>query len=239
MPEYEGSILCGSHAVGTANTASDIDIHILLSDSIGWRERGNKMVDGYLIEYFANPLRQFEDQLKRDLGRGKRTLARMLATGRIVHDERGEAEKLKRWAKGQMSHALPKLDGGSMETAKYALWDSIDGLSGEEPSSPAFSYLYPQVVDEALRKYALFHGLEAPAASKAYRFFAEASFPEKYGMEKFPDPLFGKLFVQCLEADKEGQITAARNLADFVENSVGGFNIDGWKVQTPAIEIRS
>ena len=49
---FLGAILTGSYATGNNNPDSDIDIFIVTKDTTNWRERGNKLVDGYLIEYF-------------------------------------------------------------------------------------------------------------------------------------------------------------------------------------------
>ena len=51
---FVGAILTGSYATGNQNINSDIDIYIITKNDTTWRERGNKLVDGYLIEYFIN-----------------------------------------------------------------------------------------------------------------------------------------------------------------------------------------
>ena len=52
--EVVGAIVCGSYITGNPSNHSDIDIHLLLSSKTKWRERGNVIIDGILIEYFAN-----------------------------------------------------------------------------------------------------------------------------------------------------------------------------------------
>ena len=51
--EIEAAFLTGSYAAGNADKYSDIDLYIVLSEDVTWRERGNKRFDGFLIEYFA------------------------------------------------------------------------------------------------------------------------------------------------------------------------------------------
>lgn len=53
-----GALVCGSYVTGSPTARSDIDVHIILAEESDWRERGNRYVDGCLIEYFANPPRQ-------------------------------------------------------------------------------------------------------------------------------------------------------------------------------------
>ena len=64
--EVTGVLVCGSFVTGKPAPHSDIDLHIVLSESVLWRERGNKIVDGFLIEYFANPPRQIREYFKED-----------------------------------------------------------------------------------------------------------------------------------------------------------------------------
>jgi predicted nucleotidyltransferase len=44
----KGAVVCGSRVAGTATKFSDIDVHIVMDDRVRWRERGLKIVDGYL-----------------------------------------------------------------------------------------------------------------------------------------------------------------------------------------------
>ena len=60
---FVGAILTGSYATGNQSINSDIDIYIITKDDITWRERGNKLVNGYLIEYFIG-LKILSEDLK-------------------------------------------------------------------------------------------------------------------------------------------------------------------------------
>jgi hypothetical protein len=53
--DFEGALVSGSYAVGLPDTHSDIDIMIVLSDRVRFWERGNRDIDGFLIEYLADP----------------------------------------------------------------------------------------------------------------------------------------------------------------------------------------
>ena len=52
-----GALVCGSYVTGNPSKHSDIDVHIILDSKTSWRERGNEIIDGFLIEYFANPIK--------------------------------------------------------------------------------------------------------------------------------------------------------------------------------------
>ncbi len=97
-PGYAGALLAGSHAVGTADEFSDVDIHIVFSDDVDWRERGNLIVDGTLFEYFANPIKQYSAYMEQEFLANKNHTARMFSTGKILDDKLEEVVRLK--AKG-------------------------------------------------------------------------------------------------------------------------------------------
>ncbi len=70
-----GAIVCGIYVAGSPSKHSDVDVHIVLDSSISWRERGDKMVDGFLIEYFADPLQKYYEYLQDDYKRRRRVKA--------------------------------------------------------------------------------------------------------------------------------------------------------------------
>ena len=77
-----GVLVCGSFVTGGASKHSDIDVQIILDNEVTWRERGNKIVDGFLIEYFANPLYRYEGYFEEDYSRNRTVTAHMFATGK-------------------------------------------------------------------------------------------------------------------------------------------------------------
>ena len=96
---YEGAIACGSYVSGNNNEFSDIDVHIVLKRGNDWRERGNLEVDGFLIEYFANPVNKYESEMEREkIERGNHS-TKMFARGKIVRDKNGEVKNLREKAK--------------------------------------------------------------------------------------------------------------------------------------------
>ena len=90
-----GAIVCGSYITGVLAERSDIDVHIILSDEVDWRERGNQYIDGLLMEYFANPPRQIRRYFAEDY-RDRSTMSMVqFITGRVIFDHRGIIEQLK------------------------------------------------------------------------------------------------------------------------------------------------
>ena len=125
---FEGAIACGSYVSGNNNEFSDIDVHLVLKRGNEWRERGNLEVDGFLIEYFANPVNKYERYMEEEqLERGNHTTM-MFAKGVIVSDKNGEVKKLQDRAIEVSNVELPDINDFDLLASKYGCWDKLDEL---------------------------------------------------------------------------------------------------------------
>jgi predicted nucleotidyltransferase len=226
-PGYLGALLAGSYAVGTQNEFSDIDIHIIFAKDVNWRERGNVKLDGYLFEYFANPVSQYEAYMKKEFIGTKNHTARMFATGKIVEDPTGDVLRLKKQGIAYLNKKLQKSSKTQNEIAKYSLWDGLDELKGKEGS--VFVYLYGITLNKICESYFDFLGVEKIAPSKVYRYFTDKKFSSDYSIKVFPDAQFGKLFIKGIE---EQSFKNIEKVGLYVQKMMGGFEIDGWKLKT-------
>jgi predicted nucleotidyltransferase len=232
--EVIGALLCGSHVTGTATKFSDIDIHIILSDKVNWRERGNKVVDGHLIEYFANPAKQIRKYFEENYKNNSRSDARMFTVGKILFDKKGEAKKLQEEAKKQIKRAFKKPTKLQIEFAKYSLWDNLDNLKDlADQNSPNYKIFYYINLQNAIRTYGKFLGVEVCATTKLSKFLNDDDFKKRYSIEGFKDKKFVALANACLVDDSLAKsLKNTEKLIGYVQQKMGGFNIDGWKVRT-------
>lgn len=227
-----GIVLVGSYAVGNPSAHSDIDVHIILSDDVKWRERGNLYIDGFLIEYFANPIHQLRKYQEDGLKVGRKTDPRMFATGKVILDKTGAARKFQQESRNNLQKKFKKLDKARIETAKYTLWDQLDDMKDVRTNkSSHFLYLYSLQLETLLTVYARFLGAEIPARAKLPKFFNDIEYRDKYNIQKFPDRKFVEHFMDCLY---KANFAKLERITNYVLDKMGGFNIDGWKLKTPA-----
>lgn len=221
--DIDGVVACGSIVAGHGTPHSDLDVQIVLKDSVAYRERGNKVVDGLLIEYFANPPRQTELYFEEDLRRNKRITATMFATGEVILDKTGSVAQLRQKAQEYLRRPFSK--GGKNELAKYALWDDLDNLQGMDLQSPYGRYAYYVTLQRLYTMYVEFLGADMGPTSKLERYFHDADWRAKHAIEEFPDAEFVRLFEA---AAGETGFAALKDLTDYVQEKTGGFEIDGW-----------
>ena len=196
-----GALVTGSFVTGNATKHSDVDLHIILDGKVKWRERGNKMVDGFLIEYFANPPQQLKKCMEEGYRDGKRVDARMYLLGKIIFDRTGEVKKLQENAKKEFKKKFKKPDKVWTELTKYSIWEALDDLTATKHQKPIqFRYNCNLVLSDLLKKYAKYLGAELVPPAKLHRLFFDKIYRKNSHLHEFPDRTFVNLFVICLKS---------------------------------------
>ena len=93
MEDTIGILVCGSFITGEPSAHSDLDVHIILSNDVDYRERGNRIIDGLLIEYFANPPKQISKYFENDYREICPMSQTQFITGRILLDKTGVVQE--------------------------------------------------------------------------------------------------------------------------------------------------
>lgn len=227
-----GALLVGSYATGLATLQSDIDICIILRDTIRRWRRGNIVMSGFLIEYAAYPIPHLKYLQDRDLTEGMRLRTRMLATGIILFDRTGTIQKLQRKARWLLRKKLPKQSKEIIEMHKYLLWNQLDNLldlkKEHSQGKGGFAYAYYAGLQNILHFYASFLRLEIPRPNRIHRFLYDSEFRKKYSIAGLPDVSFSKLFESAM---REPSLPIFKQLTAYVHKRMGGFSINGWKLR--------
>ncbi|MFA5333865.1 MAG: nucleotidyltransferase domain-containing protein [Candidatus Nanoarchaeia archaeon] len=229
-----GAVACGSYITGNPSKHSDIDLRIILKDSINWRERGNKMVNGFLVEYFMNPIRQELKYFKEDYNDRRRLDAHMYSTGKVLFDKTGDVKKIIKIAKKFNVKLFKK--GGKIgnEMSQYALWDMVDNLEEVyEKAKEDFYFVYFNYLKNIFSNYCNFIGYEDIGSHKVLRFLTDKKDMVKYGLFEFPDKKFIELFVNCMVLnEKKEMMNSYKFLTDYALNKMGFKGINGWKTKS-------
>lgn len=232
--EVIGAIVCGSYITGKPSPHSDIDVHIILSDEVNWRERGNVIVDGYLIEYFANPSKQIKKYFEEDyISLRPHSMVQFL-TGKIIFDNYDEIKILKNEARIWFDKKYKELNDISVELIKYHLWDTLDNLKDcYEQNRLDFEFVYYNSLKILFEEYSRYLRIEIIPFYQISRYISDSHFNKKYLTDSFPDEYFMNKFLDSLnDNEKEKKIKLFDELTNHVINKMGGFDIDGWKIKS-------
>lgn len=229
-----GAIVCGSFITGLPTERSDIDLHIILSDEVDWRERGNQYVDGFLIEYFVNPPRQIRRYFAEDYSDRSTMSMVQFITGKVIFDNHGIIEQLKLEANQWKDKKYGDLDASMIAIKKYRLWDSLDNLLDcYETGRADFAFVYQHSLVLLFNDYCSLLNIEQIPYCQISRYLSDPSYLSKYLKTPFPDQVFSNMFLMAIETHEQGlMMKAYEKLLDHVYGQLGGFDIDGWHIRT-------
>lgn len=232
--EVIGIIVCGSYITGNPSNHSDIDLHILLDSKTSWRQRGNKIIDGILIEYFINPIHLHNYYFQDDYKKRKKASAHMFVTGKIILDKTGELGKLVQDAKKHIKKKYSKNTKFHTEYAKYNLWDMCDNLEEVyEANTKDFHFVYYNNLNTLFDTYAKYLQYDSIAVHKLITLLINEKSRKKYHVRNFPDKDFVEMYIDALNINKNSKmIQKFQKLTKHVFTKMGGFNIDGWNIKS-------
>jgi hypothetical protein len=235
VKEYiQAAILTGSYATNNQNSKSDIDIYLVSYDYLKWRERGNQIINNYLIEYFINPPKQISKYMEDGIKNGNRVDASIFYTGKVLFDKTGILQILKKRAKTDMNKELNSPSKAEKENLKYFIWDFFEEIEWSYIShNDDYFYLYNMYLELILTSFCKYNKYVLPAKYKIYNYLIDKKIPQKYGIKSIPDKRFTNQFISCIkEKDINESFTKIKKLKEYVLRKIGGFEINGWKLRT-------
>ena len=233
--EVEGLLVCGSYVTGTPSKRSDIDLHIILSKETEWRQRGNKIINGYLIEYFANPPDQIREYFREEHAVNRRHAPHQFVSGRIILDKTGTLQQLRNEAAEWMKKEYLELNSNSVELFKYGLWDTLDNLhDAYKKESGSFTYAYWSALISAVDFYSRYMKYDTLPPHKIHELLNELAQRVKYALPDYPDAEYKELLNEALLAkEKVIMLQCYERIVTYIQERAGGFNINGWQLRTP------
>ncbi len=216
--DVEAVLLVGSYAVNNNNKYSDIDVYIILKNECNYQIRGNKQIDGYIIEYFVNPVYKVIEYMDND-GRGHGgPMANMLVHGKLIYGNQKVIEKLRRKAQ----NAIKKKN--EYDVMKYyRCWDAYEDYKACKYHKKMPYYIVLKYLVEA---YLYNNDYCILPENKIEKFFKDKKYLERYDI-KFPDNEFNQLVINCF--DKPNRINLDK-LYWYVIND-GKFDINNFELK--------
>lgn len=212
-------LLVGSYAVGNENKYSDIDVYLILDDQAKYRMRGNKLIDGYLIEYFINPYHKVIEYLQEDQKKHRCAMANMLLNCRVIEDKHNIIPDLQKKAKYYNEF---KKDKDLMKY--YACWCAYDEYKAAPYHHQMLYYICLKYLIEA---YLYHHGYPLLPELKLEKIFKDDKYRQKYNLNHFPNNKFNKLVINCFHKPNKVNLN---NLYEFVIKD-GKFDINNFKIK--------
>ena len=215
--DVEAILLIGSYAVNNNNKYSDIDVYIVLKNRCEYRERGNKKIGNYIIEYFMNPIYKVEDYIENDKRGHGGAVANMLLNGKLLYGNRVVIEKLKRKALKAIERKNEYDD-----LRYYHCWDAYEDYKACKYHN---KMPYYNCLKELIDAYLYNNDYFILPPHKIERFFKDPLYRKKYNINKFPNNKFNKLVIECFDHPNKNNLD---KLYKYVIKD-GKFNINNYK----------
>ncbi|MBE6159587.1 MAG: hypothetical protein E7157_00880 [Lactobacillales bacterium] len=205
IKEYEneeyviGAVLGGSYATGNNTEKSDIDIHIITKE-IGWKERGNKIIDDVMIEYFINPISEIYKYMDDDHNRRKRmSTSSMFGYGKIIFDKTGEIQKLQSKALEYYEMEFSSPEPIEIMFNNYMCWDLMDELKDKINNKENIELNYYMLLKELISAYFYKNNIATVPFTKIEKIFKNKNYREQYHLKNFPNEEFVNLVINCFD----------------------------------------
>lgn len=229
-----GALLCGSYATGNYNEFSDIDVHLIMKNSVNYTETGNVDSNSYLIEYFMNPVSKYKEYMKENYNKNILTMANMFAYGKIIYDLDGSVKELQDLALDYIDRPLNNIKTETLDMNNYHLWDHLDELKVcLKENNPEFNIIYYNLLGEVYDAYSEYLSIPKLPKTKIYKILTNEDFRRKYHIFKLPENEFIKLYIRCFEIQKPDiMYKNIEELINYYYKKQGGFNIREFKLRT-------
>jgi len=224
-PWFLGAVLCGSYAAGNQNKLSDIDVTIVATDDIGWQEKSNCYVDGFLMEYIINPVYKYQEYMKSGLESHAPINQNMFAYGKILYDKNGIVKKLRQQSIRELKQKIKPMPKYNSDFTKYRLWCRYDDMLSLKSDGYPIDLLYWSLVERLIGAYCDFNCLPHMPLAKVQKMLLDPVYAKNYHADKLPGKKFTSLLMDCFHAKQKDKLAALDKLYKYVIKSGGGFDI--------------
>ncbi|MCL2171414.1 MAG: nucleotidyltransferase domain-containing protein [Defluviitaleaceae bacterium] len=228
------AFLSGSYAFGNADEFSDIDLFIILDDAVDYRERGNRRVDGFIVEYFANPMRQIKKYIEDDMADIGLCDINMIMGGIVIYDKNNAADDARAYCERILENGFAKMSAFNIQMGLYFHWDNFDELRrAHHEQTPDFNMLFHRYIQQAFELYSRYICSPAPSYSKLYKWLSDDGYFNRYGLPPHKDQVFAGLIKQSFELAEAAELFAlAEKIYKHVADGMGGFEIENFTLRS-------
>lgn len=230
---FLGAILTGSYATGNYDENSDIDIYIITKDDTKWRERGNKNIDGFLIEYFINPKRKILSYFENELKDYHLSTTMIFINGKILYDKDGSIQELINRANNNFN--LENVSEYKYKMNCYSVWDGFDELESKYNKNEDIDFTYNIFLQRVIEAY--FYNKQIPSIplNKIEKILNNEEYRNKYNVKRLPDQEFINKITKCFnEKEYNNKYKFAKDLYNYFLTQFKDFDINNLEVRSSA-----
>ncbi|AXG68646.1 hypothetical protein KORDIASMS9_00862 [Kordia sp. SMS9] len=220
-----GILLTGSYAVGIQKEDSDVDIRLILDDTVQESFKGLETIDGFSFSFIGRSKAVTLKKFNRQFFSHVKMEACIYNVGKILHDPFGDISEIMKVAKIYVETPLivNEVSEADLKLYMYSLYKKYSYIISTDPEDPFYIYNYMMYLKSALKCYADVINAEVMFEndSKLHRFLTDDRYLAAYGYSKFPDQDFMKLWLAAL---KEKSTKGITEIHKYLRQNLHNFN---------------
>jgi predicted nucleotidyltransferase len=226
-PAVDAIFLFGSHATGTANPESDIDLCVLLREGATFDFPGLCRIEGHLVETFTGSRAFFEKFFEHFHKDNSRIAQTQFATAKILFDRNGQGAAVQSVAHQWLEKPRVTQTVEQAYWPKRIIFSSFERLERlYQMQSPAFRHAYHAFVQSVYSKYAAFLGEPVMDADRLLAYLTNEARRQQYLQRPFSDATFAQLLTCALsESELAPMLSHARQMQQHAIAAMGGQEI--------------
>ena len=228
-----GALLFGSYANDTYNDYSDINVYLILKDSVNYSEDGITESNSYIINYSMRNQSYIKDVMYDEYeysGPGQVT-ANIFAYGKIIYDLDNKVKELQNLALEYIDKPIKNINSGLLDMFNKSAWCMMEELKETlSEENPDFNRVYYMLLDEIYYDYCGYEAIPRLPKYKIYKMLTNKEYREKNHVFKIPDKKFVDLYIKCYEENKPKiMFDNITKLLNYYYEKQGGYNIRNYR----------
>jgi hypothetical protein len=209
-------ILAGSVAIGLGTPTSDLDLVVVSVQDEDAPFRESFTDHGWPVEAFVHTPHSLRGFMRMDVAERRRSMPRMVSSGKVVRDGAGLAGELRDEALRMIDAGPPAPSEDELTFRRYCVTDALEDLRGD-PNGDEAPVTAAQLAKQVGELQLILAGAWIGTGKWLLRELRET------------DPAFAHRFVSSVRASGEGNAEALMRLAGDVLDASGGPMFDGYR----------
>ena len=223
-----GILFYGSYQYGLNNSNSDIDLHIILDDSIpNHLVRGNSFVNDIRIEYFEKTISEIYATVEEEYLTQNNATESIIGNAEIIYERDNSMKNLQKYVKSKFANGLPKLSDDEAKEQVAIINNRMEKLKKyAEEDNCFFEHLYHLTIEKIRRFYHNLNGMPRVETYKGFKVYNDQKYQQMFSIDYIPDGKFLEMYFKLIQNHSKNKMQKYQLLEKFYSYSKRIINFD-------------
>jgi len=232
-PKLLGIVVYGSYTTGCSTKTSDIDLLIVMDDSVKEMQRGAVTINGYKIEYFIKPLAELYTGANIEFYMQSNASLPIIGCGKILYEKNNAITNLRDYILMLYSNPLPPLSRDDAIEQAAIIDTALSRLQASlENNAIDFNSSFYLIIEKIRKLYSRMSGCADIPAAKAVKIYTDERYRLAFCKSQIPDLEFIEKYLELLafEGPKMDKLELIKAFFAYVTRDLG-FDPNNYKTR--------